>query len=118
VTPNSHSGWVYLHLTVSEPALQRVRDRLKEMTGANQCFTPIRPLIERINRMRRGWQGYFSQGHLSDAYRDVDSYTQRRLSTPLHRRRQRAYKKPVGVTWWDHLQQLGWTPLQRRLVKL
>jgi RNA-directed DNA polymerase len=108
----------YLHLTVSEPALQRVRARLKAMTDARQCFTPVRPLIERINRMLRGWQGYFSQGHLSDAYRDVDSYTQRRLSTHLCRRSQRAYKKPAGVTWWDHLQRLGWTPLQKRLVKL
>jgi len=68
--------------------------------------------------MRRGWQGYFSQGHLSDAYRDVDRYTQRRLSTHLHRRSQRAYKKPAGVTWWDHLQLWGWTPLPKRLVKL
>ena len=80
----------YLHLTVSEPALQRVR----------------------------GWQGYFSRGHLRDVYRDMDSYTQRRLSMHLHRRSQRAYKKPAGVTWWDHLRQLGWIPLQKRLVKL
>lgn len=107
----------YLHLTVSEPSLQRVRDRLKEMTGAPQCFTPVRQLIERINRTLRGWQAYFCQGHLSDAYRDVDSYTQRRLSTHLRRRSQRAYKKPAGVTWWDHLQQLGWTPLQKRPVR-
>ena len=62
------------------------------MTDARQCFTPVRPLIERINRMLRGWQGYFSQGHLSDAYRDVDSYTQRRLSTHLCRRSQRAIR--------------------------
>ncbi len=108
----------YLHLTVSEKSLQRVRDRLKERTGASQCFTPIRPMIERINRMLRGWQGYFSQSHLSDAYRDVDSYTQRRLRTHLHRRSQRAYQKPAPVTWRDHLQRLGWSPLQKRLVKL
>ena len=107
----------YLHLTVSEPSLQRVRDRLKEMTRANQSFTPLRPLIERIHRMLRGWQSYFSQGHLSDAYRDVDSYTQRRLIAHLRRRSQRAYRKPAGVTWWDHLQRLGWTPLQKRVVK-
>jgi hypothetical protein len=107
----------YLHLTVSEPSLQRVRDRLKEMTRANQSFTPLRQLIERIHRMLRGWQAYFSQGHLSDAYRDVDSYTQRRLIAHLRRRSQRAYKKPSGVTWWDHLQRLGWTPLQKRPVR-
>ena len=107
----------YLNLMPSEKSLQRVRDRLKEMTDASQCFTPIRQLIERINRMLRGWQGYFSQGYPRQAYRDVDSYTLRRLRTHLRRRSQRAYKKPKGVTWWDHLQRLGWTPLQKRPVQ-
>ncbi len=107
----------YLNLTVSEKSLQQVRDRLREMTDARQCFTPIRPLIERINRMLRGWQGYFAQGYPRDAYRDVDSYTLRRLRTHLSRRSQRGYKKPKGVTWWDHLQRLGWTPLQKRPVQ-
>jgi RNA-directed DNA polymerase len=107
----------YLHLMPSSQSLQRVRDKLKEMTDARQCFTPIRQLIERINRMLRGWQGYFSQGYPAGAYRDVDSYTLRRLRTHLHRRSQRAYKKPDGVTWWAHLQRLGWTPLQKRPVQ-
>jgi len=107
----------YLNLTASEKALQRVRDRLREMTDTSKCFVPIRSLIEQINRMLRGWQGYFSQGYPSDAYRDVDSYTLRRLRTHLSRRSQRGYKKPKGVTWWAHLQRLGWTPLQQRPVK-
>jgi RNA-directed DNA polymerase len=107
----------YLHLMPSSQSLQRVRDKLKEMTDARQCFTPIRQLIERINRMLRGWQGYFSQGYPAGAYRDVDSDTLRRLRTHLHRRSQRAYKKPDGVTWWAHLQRLGWTPLQKRPVQ-
>ena len=107
----------YLHLTVSESALQRVRDRLKEITGANQCFTPIGQVVERINRLLRGWQSYFSRGYRSDAYRDVDSYTLRRLCAHLRRRSQRAYKKPASRTWWHHLQRLGWTPLQKRPVQ-
>ena len=107
----------YLHLTVSRSSLQRMRNRLKTMTGANQCFTPVRPLIGRINRMLQGWQSYFSQGYPSDAYRAIDSYTLRRLWTHLSRRSQRGYKKPTGVTWWHHLQSLGWTPLQQRPVR-
>jgi RNA-directed DNA polymerase len=107
----------YLNLTVSEKSLQRVRDRLKEMTIARQCFVPVRRLIGQINRMLCGWQGYFSQGYPRKAYRDVDSYTLRRLRTHLTRRSQRGYRKPKGVTWWDHLQRLGWTPLQQRMAK-
>ena len=104
----------YLNLVPSDKSLQQGRDRLKMMTDASQCFTPIRQMMERINRMQRGWQGYFSQGYPGQAYRDVDSYTVRRLYIHLHRRSQRAYKKPKGVTWWGHLQRLGWTPLQKR----
>ena len=104
----------YLNLIPSRKSLQQVRDRLREMTEARQCFTPIPEMMERINRMLRGWQGYFSEGYPSKAYRDVDRYTLRRLRKHLSRRSQRAYKKPKGVTWWDHLQSLGWRPLQMR----
>lgn len=106
----------YLNLVPSDKSMQQVRDKLKSMTDASQCFTPVRQMIERINCMLRGWQGYFSQGYPAAAYRDVDSYTLRRLYIHLHRRSQRAYKKPKGVTWWGHLQRLGWTPLQKRQV--
>ncbi len=104
----------YLNLTPSAKALQRVRDKLKEMTNASQCFTPVRDLIARINRTLRGWQGYFSQGYPQAAYRDVDSFMVRRLRNHLNRRSQRGYKKPQDATWWDHLQRLGWNPLQKR----
>jgi RNA-directed DNA polymerase len=106
----------YLNLIPSEKSLQRVRDKLREMTDTCQCFTPTRELIERINRMLRGWQAYFSQGYAPQVYRDVDSFTLRRLRNHLHRRSQRGYQKPKDATWWDHLQRLGWLPLQKRAV--
>jgi len=108
----------YLNLIPSATALQGVRDKLREMTDARQCFTPVRELIARIHRTLRGWQGYFSQGYPQAAYRDVDRFTQRRLRNHLNRRSQRGYKKPKDATWWDHLQRLGWHPLQKRTGKL
>lgn len=107
----------YLNLIPSAKALQRVRNKLREMTNARQCFTPIRQLIERTNRMLRGWQAYFSQGYPQMTYRDVDRYVLQRLRKHLNRRSQRGYKKPKDVTWWDHLQRLGWHPLQQRAAK-
>ncbi len=104
----------YLNLIPSTKSLQRVRDKLREMTHARQCFTPVRELIAQINRTLRGWQAYFSQGYAHQVYRDVDSFTLRRLQNHLNRRSQRGYQKPKDVTWWDHLQRLGWTPLQKR----
>jgi RNA-directed DNA polymerase len=102
----------YLNLIPSEKSLQRVRARLRELTDTRQGYTPIRPMIVRINRMLRGWHGYFSQGYPGGAYREVDRYTMQRLWIHLSRRSQRGYKKPQGVAWWDHFQGLGWVPLQ------
>jgi RNA-directed DNA polymerase len=107
----------YLNRLPSEKSLQRIRDRIREMTGASQCHTPVRDLVGRINQTLRGWKAYFSTGYPQRAYRDIDSHTLRRLATHLKRRSQRAYKKPDGVTWWDHLQRLGWLPLQTRPVR-
>jgi RNA-directed DNA polymerase len=108
----------YLNLIPSEKSLQRVRDKLKEMTDGSKCHVPVRRMTDQINQTLRGWQAYFSAGYPRGAYRKVDGYTLRRLRNHLQRRSQRAYKKPGGVTWWDHLQQLGWWPLQRQPVKL
>jgi RNA-directed DNA polymerase len=107
----------YLNLVPSDQSLQRVREKLKEMTGGSQCYVPIRRMIGQINQTLRGWQAYFSAGYPRQAYRKVDGYTLRRLRNHLGRRSQRAYKKPEGATWWEHLQRLGWTPLQTRPVR-
>jgi hypothetical protein len=63
------------------------------------CHSILATTLRGISQ--RGWQGCFSQGYLSDACRDVDRYTLRRLRTHLRRRSQRAYKKPATVTWWS-----------------
>jgi hypothetical protein len=102
-------------LDVLEAARQGVRERLKGMSDARQCFTPVRQMIERINRMLEGWQGYFSQGYPKRSYGDVNRYTVWRLRIHLVRRSRRSYRKPKDVTWWAHLQRLGWRPLQTRL---
>jgi RNA-directed DNA polymerase len=107
----------YLNLTPSEKSLQQTRGKLREMTDAGKCFMPIRRMIDQINQTLRGWKAYFRQGYPAHAYREVDGYTLRRLRNHLGRRSQRAYKKPEGVTWWDHLQGLGWKPLQTKPVR-
>ena len=107
----------YLNLIPSEKSRQRVRDKLQEMTDARQCFTPVRELIAQINRILRGWQAYFSQGYAHQVYRDVDRFTLRRRQNHLNRRSPRGYQKPKDATWWDHLQRLGWLPLQKCAVR-
>jgi RNA-directed DNA polymerase len=43
-------GWQYLNVSPSAKALKKEREKLKEMTGSDQCFQPIPKLIESLNR--------------------------------------------------------------------
>jgi RNA-directed DNA polymerase len=56
-------GWRYLNVSPSAKALKKEREKLKEMTGPNQCFQPIPKLIESLNRQLDGWANYFRFGY-------------------------------------------------------
>ena len=99
--------WRYLNLCPSSKALQRERDKLKEMTGPKQCFKPIPVLIDEINRHLRGWSNYFGKGYPRAAFRHVNRYAQERLTRHLKRRSQRPYRSAEGVTWYAQLARLG-----------
>jgi len=103
----------YLNLFPSKKSLQRERDKLREMTGPEQCFKPIIVLIAQIDRHLKGWSNYFGKGYPRRAFGQINHFVQERLTRHLNRRSQRAYRKPKGISWYAHLQQLGYTPLQQ-----
>jgi RNA-directed DNA polymerase len=97
----------YLNVFPSEKALARERERLREMTGPRYGWKPIPFLIEELNRHLRGWGNYFSFGYPRMARREINSYLRERLTAHLHRRSQRRYRPPKGVTFYEQLQRLG-----------
>jgi RNA-directed DNA polymerase len=103
--------WNYLNLCPSKKALQRERDKLREMTGPKECFKPIPVMIAQINTHLEGWSNYFGHGYPRQAFRQINAFVQLRLISHLRRRSQRPYQKPDGVTWYAHLLKLGITPL-------
>ena len=64
-------------------------------------------LIAELNRQLKGWANYFSFGYPRMAYREINWYVQQRLVNHLHRRSQRPYRPPAGVSLYRHMQQLG-----------
>jgi RNA-directed DNA polymerase len=100
-------NWRYLNLFPSEKALERERQKLREMTGPSMCFKPTRVLIAEINRNLRGWAQYFGQGYPRDAFRQLNNFVYLRLIRHLKRRSQRPYRPPKGVTWYKQLRRLG-----------
>ena len=101
----------YLNLCPSEKALQRERDKLRDMTGSEKCFVPIPALIAQINEHLRGWSNYFGDGYPRKAFRQINRFVQERLERHLRRRSQRPFRPGKGLTWYAQLQRLGLTPL-------
>lgn len=97
----------YWNWEPSPKAQAREREVLREMSGPEQCMTPVVELIGRINRHRRGWSRYFSLGYPRKSFRNLNHFTVERLRRHLKRRSQRPWRGPKGVRVSDHLQSLG-----------
>jgi RNA-directed DNA polymerase len=103
--------WNYLNLCPSSKALQRERDKLREMTGPEKSFVPIPVLIAQINTHLRGWGNYFGKGYPRKAFRQINRFVQERLERHLKRRSQRPFRLSEGLSWYAQLQRLGLNPL-------
>ena len=101
----------YLNLCPSAKAMQRERDKLREMTGPKYCFLPIPALIAQINEHLRGWGNYFGAGYPRHAFRQINHFVGERLVHHLRRRSQRPYRRSDGATWYAQLLSLGLKPL-------
>ncbi len=79
----------YLNAYPSNKAVQREREKLRELTNRHQCHKPIPVLIGELNRHLKGWMNYFSLGYPSSAYCEIERYVRDRLIQHLQRRSQR-----------------------------
>jgi RNA-directed DNA polymerase len=107
-------GW-YDNMLPSKRSLTRIRARIHEMTDMRQGCTPTRETVRQINRTVSGWAQYFSLGFCQPAYSAIDSYVHTRLIYHLGRRSQRPYRRPTGVSWYSHIEKLGYQRLTKRL---
>jgi len=97
----------YLTPQPSKKAMERERQKLREMTGPEMCYKPAAVLIGEINRHLRGWGNYFGWGYPQKAFRQINNFVRERLTRHLKRRSQRPYRPSAGLTWYAQLQHLG-----------
>ena len=108
----------YWNVHPSAKSLERERVKLKELTSGRHSYWPIPRLIEELNQHLRGWANYFRFGYPSQAFARINQYVQVRLWQHLKRRSQRPYRKPTGISAYQHYQQLGWRPLRAAVAQL
>jgi RNA-directed DNA polymerase len=97
----------YWRAEASSKARKQARDKLRELTGARYCWMPIKDVVDRTNAFLRGWLAYFSKGYPAKARAGLVRFAERRLIRHLRRRSQRPYRPPEGVSFYQHVHDLG-----------
>ena len=59
--------------------MNRIRQRVKEITPRARCHTDMREVIAQLNPVLRGWGTYFRTGNAAAKFNRLDSYVYRRL---------------------------------------
>jgi RNA-directed DNA polymerase len=89
-------GRPYLGTRVSKKAISRVLAKIHEETSRRWNEDPVEKRVLELNRILRGWCGYFDQGPVYRPYKLVRRYTERRLRRWLmkkHKRRGTGYRQ-------------------------
>jgi RNA-directed DNA polymerase len=98
----------YLNVIPSAKAMDKARERIRELTDRKRNFTPVDQLIAEMNRFLKGWGGYFRHGYPGGQFNKLNDYVVERLRCHLKRRSHRRYRAPTDRTFYAHLvQDLG-----------
>jgi len=72
-------GKPYLGLQPSKTRVARLKDKIRELTSPATLGQSPEDLVGNINRVLRGWAGYFRHGTLRKAYQRVDDHVLTRV---------------------------------------
>ncbi len=106
-------------ITPSEKSLKKAREKIRAITSPENGFKPIPEVVIELNQFLRGWGQYFSKGHPSKAFTNLNWYMYDRLYHFLQRRSQRGYKKRnKDKTWYQYIKELGTIQLTKQLFQM
>ncbi|MEO8184963.1 MAG: group II intron reverse transcriptase/maturase [Deltaproteobacteria bacterium] len=89
----------FLHRWPSNRAMQRIRQRIREMTPRSRCHADLREVIADLNPVLRGWGNYFRTGNASTRFNQLDGYVYRRLKTLRIERKGRNLRAGEAASW-------------------
>ena len=110
-TPRS-AHLTFLARWPARKAVQRARDRIREITGRKWLWMPVEDIVRDLNLFLRGWANYFRYGNSARVLGQIRNYALQRLAIWLSKKgnRRRAWR-------WG-LKQLLLSPNQMGLISL
>ncbi|EWM19868.1 RNA-directed DNA polymerase [Kutzneria sp. 744] len=109
-------GVAFLARWPADKAMQRARDRIRELTDRRRMLLRVEVIVEDVNRFLRGWAGYFRYGNSALRFEKIRSYAVMRLAgfVAKKHRRTRAFGRWVIAFASDN--QLGLIRLDGTVV--
>ncbi len=90
----------FLQRWPSQRSMQRIRQRVKELTPRSRCHADIREVIQDLNPVLRGWGNYFRTGNAASKFNQLDTYVWQRLRS-LRVKRKGRHLEPGEVARWS-----------------
>jgi RNA-directed DNA polymerase len=73
----------------SDKAMQRARDRVRELTARSRLLFSVESVVEDLNVFLRGWAGYFRYGHSAIRFDKIRNYALERMMLFIGKRHKR-----------------------------
>jgi RNA-directed DNA polymerase len=83
---SERTGNTYPHVQPSRKSLQKIKDRVTELTQRKRTLLPLPTLIGQVNETVRGWVGYFQYGNCAKTLLHLRGHVEQRVRTHLCKR--------------------------------
>ena len=101
------TGKRYLHFGPSPKSVKSVCREVHRLTHSRYVLLPVETVVQRVNRLLKGWGGFYSVGYPSRVFRKVNHYVLKRMARFLNRKSQRRYRLKFADSYYGEMAHYG-----------
>ncbi len=101
------TGKRYLHFGPSPKSVKSVCREVHRLTHSRYVLLPVGTVVQRVNRLLKGWGGFYSVGYPSRVFRKVNHYVLKRMARFLNRKSQRRYRLKFADSYYGEMAHYG-----------
>jgi hypothetical protein len=91
-------GVTFLARWPTDKAMQRARDRLRELTQRSRTLHSVETVVEDINRFLIGWANYYKYGHSTVRLNKIRYHAMQRLALFIGKRHKGSRSRGFGMS--------------------